>query len=95
MSKGKTETGKQESRRRASWVRGKFSSEGEVEVRGDMVYLHGHLAKELKKVARQHGMTLEAAFQASLRLGLPEVIAKYKRGKLTKPQTRSRREAHE
>ena len=30
MSKGKTETGKQESRRRASWVRGKFSSEGEV-----------------------------------------------------------------
>src|SRR5438046_2093665 len=71
MSQVKTESGKQETRRRASRVRGKFSPDGDVEVRGNMVYLHGHLAEELKKVARQRGRTIEAALHASLRLGLP------------------------
>jgi hypothetical protein len=68
--------------RRASRLQSGFSSDGEVEVRGNMVYLRGHALEELKEFAREYRMTLQAAFLAILRCGLPLVLAEHRIGKL-------------
>ncbi len=82
MSKVKNESRKQGSSRRAPSVRSKFSTDGEVEIRGNTVYLRGHALEELKEFARESRMTLRAAFLAILRCGLPLVLAEHRIGKL-------------
>lgn len=68
--------------RRASRLQSGFSSDREVEIRGNMVYLRGHALEELKEFAREYRMTLRAAFHAILRCGLPLVLAEHRIGKL-------------
>jgi len=68
--------------RRASRLQSGFSSDGDVEVRGNMVYLRGHALEELKEFAREYRMTLLIAFLGILRCGLPLVLAEHRMGKL-------------
>ena len=84
MKKGKFDPRKKRRNRgrRASRLQSGFRSDGDVEVRGNMVYLRGHALNELKEFAREYRMTLRAAFHAILHCGLPLVLAEHRIGKL-------------
>ena len=84
MKKGKIEPRKKRRNRRPrAWrLQSGFSSDGEVEVRGNTVYLRGRALEELKQFAGEYRMTLRTAFNDILSVGLPLFVAEHRIGKL-------------